>query len=112
MLRNDDDATDASCDKYDKDDDHDGNANTYGNYDEGDNDDHDDDTKNGNCDTNGGNNDEHDNNNLKAGTLNTLTAAQKLNSDVDLFIAGNNLSDVINEAKTIDGINQIIAVES
>jgi len=55
---------------------------------------------------------EHDNNNLKAGTLNTLAAAQQLNSDVDLFIAGNNHSDVINEAKTIDGINQIISVES
>ena len=55
---------------------------------------------------------EHDNNNLKAGTLNTLAAAQQLNNDVDLFIAGNNHSDVINEAKTIDGINQIISVES
>ena len=55
---------------------------------------------------------EHDNINLKAGTLNTLAAAQQLSGDVDLFIAGNNHGDVINEAKTIDGLNQIISVDS
>ena len=55
---------------------------------------------------------EHDNGNLKAGTLNTLAAAQQLSGDVDLFIAGNNHNDVINEAKTIDGLNQIISVDS
>ncbi len=55
---------------------------------------------------------EHDNSNLKAGTLNTLAAAQQLSSDVDLFIAGNNHGDVINDAKTIDGLNQIISVDS
>ena len=55
---------------------------------------------------------EHDNSNLKAGTLNTLAAAQQLSGDVDLFISGNNHDGVINEAKTIDGLNQIISVDS
>ena len=55
---------------------------------------------------------EHDNSNLKAGTLNTLAAAQQLSGDVDLFIIGNNHDGVLNEAKTIDGLNQIISVDS
>ena len=55
---------------------------------------------------------EHDNNNLKAATLNTLAAAQKFNGEIDLFIAGHNHENVIKEAQSIDGLKQIISVNS
>ena len=55
---------------------------------------------------------EHDNNNLKAATLNTLAAAQKFNGEIDLFIAGHNHENVITEAQSIDGLKQIISVNS
>ena len=55
---------------------------------------------------------EHDNNELKGATLNTVSAATSLSGDVTLLIAGSNLDNVINESKTLDGINKIIKCDS
>ena len=55
---------------------------------------------------------EHDNTNLKTGTLNTLAAAQQLDGSVDLLLVGSNHEKVVDEAKTINGINQILLVDN
>jgi len=55
---------------------------------------------------------EHDNNELKGATLNTISAATSLSGDVTLLVAGSNLDNVINESKTLDGINKIIKCDS
>ena len=55
---------------------------------------------------------EHDNTNLKTGTLNTLAAAQQLDGNVDLLLVGSNHEKVVDEAKTINGINQILLVDN
>tara|TARA_B100000945_G_scaffold116184_1_gene92342 strand:- start:252 stop:1181 length:930 start_codon:yes stop_codon:yes gene_type:complete len=55
---------------------------------------------------------EHDNNVLKGATLNTISAATSLSGDVTLLVAGSNLDNVINESKTLDGINKIIKCDS
>ena len=55
---------------------------------------------------------EHDNTNLKTGTLNTLAAAQQLDSNVDLLLVGSNHEKVVDEAKSINGINQILLVDN
>ena len=55
---------------------------------------------------------EHDNTNLKTGTLNTLAAAQQLDGNVDLLLVGSNHEKVVNEAKSINGINQILLVDN
>ena len=55
---------------------------------------------------------EHDNNNLKASTLNTVTAASQLGGDVSLLVAGCNIEGVINESQTIDGVYKIIKCDN
>ena len=55
---------------------------------------------------------EHDNTNLKTGTLNTLAAAQQLDGNVDLLLVGSNHEKVVDEAKSINGINQILLVDN
>ena len=55
---------------------------------------------------------EHDNNNLKASTLNTVTAASQLGGDVSLLVAGCNIEGVINESQTIDGVAKIIKCDN
>ena len=55
---------------------------------------------------------EHDNNELKGATLNTISAATSLQGDVTLLVAGSNLDNVINESKTLDGLNKIIKCDS
>ena len=55
---------------------------------------------------------EHDNTNLKTGTLNTLAAAQQLDGNVDLLLVGSNHEKVVDEAKSINGINQILIVDN
>ena len=44
---------------------------------------------------------EHDNSELKASTLNTLTAATEIGSDIDLLVAGSDCSSVVEVAQQI-----------
>ena len=50
---------------------------------------------------------EHDNTTLKAGTRNTLTAALKLGSPVDLLVAGHHCQPVAQAAASLAGVNTI-----
>src|SRR6056300_2028853 len=54
---------------------------------------------------------EHDNSSLKGATLNTVTAATGLNGNITLLIAGSNISSVIDEAKKVSGISNIISCD-
>ena len=54
---------------------------------------------------------EHDNYSLKVATLNTVTAATGLNGNITLLIAGSNISSVIDEAKKVSGISNIISCD-
>ncbi len=51
---------------------------------------------------------EHDNSALKGSTLNTVAAATKISGDITLMVAGHNIDSVIDEAKTIDSIANIL----
>ena len=55
---------------------------------------------------------EHDNTNLKGSTFNTVTAACALNGDVHLFVAGSEISSVLNESQTLDGVSKIISCDN
>ena len=55
---------------------------------------------------------EHDNVSLKGSTLNTITAANSLSGDVTVFIAGSNISDVVSEAQSLDGVAKIFKCDS
>ena len=51
---------------------------------------------------------EHDNQNLKPATLNTVTAALKMASDIHVLIAGDNCGAVSEAVKKIGGITKVI----
>ena len=51
---------------------------------------------------------EHDNSELKASTLNTLTAATEIGSDIDLLVAGSNCSSVVEVAQQIPCISKVL----
>jgi electron transfer flavoprotein alpha subunit len=51
---------------------------------------------------------EHDQESLKPGTLNAVTAALKIGSDIELLVAGNNCSNAVKAAASIKGINKVI----
>ena len=51
---------------------------------------------------------EHDNSVLKGSTLNTVAAATNISGDITLMVAGHNIDSVIDEAKTIDSIANIL----
>ncbi len=55
---------------------------------------------------------EHDNKTLKGSTLNTISAASKLNGDIHLLVAGSNHESVVKECQTIDGISKILSCSS
>ncbi|MEM9102600.1 MAG: FAD-binding protein [Pseudomonadota bacterium] len=54
---------------------------------------------------------EHNNEKLQAATLNTLTAAQKLGSDIHLLVAGSNAQSVVDEAQQISGVTKVLHAE-
>jgi electron transfer flavoprotein alpha subunit len=54
---------------------------------------------------------EHDNQNLKASTLNTITAANKL-GDVEVLVAGSSCSSVSDEASKINGVTKVLKADS
>ena len=51
---------------------------------------------------------EHDNSELKASTLNTLTAATEIGSDIDLLVAGSDCSSVVEAAQQIPCISKVL----
>ena len=54
---------------------------------------------------------EHDNIELKGATLNTVTAAKEISSEIDLLIAGSNCSTVVDKASLLDGINRVLVAD-
>ena len=54
---------------------------------------------------------EHDNNKLKSSTLNTISAAHKLSSDIDILVAGSEVEGVSKQAAGIENIQSIISVD-
>jgi electron transfer flavoprotein alpha subunit len=55
---------------------------------------------------------EHDNQSLKAATLNTVTAALKIGSDVHVLVAGLNVSKVAESAAVIEGVSQVVVADA
>ena len=53
---------------------------------------------------------EHNNNELISGTLNTVTAATKISSNVSLLVAGNNADKVVENAKKLKGVSNVLYV--
>lgn len=54
---------------------------------------------------------EHDNQAIVAATLNTITAAQQIDSDVHLLVAGENVSAVADKAAQIAGVTKILLAD-
>lgn len=55
---------------------------------------------------------EHDNSQIKSGTLNTVTAAQKLGSDVRLLVAGAGCAAAADAAKQIAGVSKVLLADA
>ena len=55
---------------------------------------------------------EHDNVSLKGSTLNTITAANSLSGDITVLIAGSNISDVVSESQSLDGVVKILKADN
>lgn len=55
---------------------------------------------------------EHDNKELKPVNYHTLTAAQQLGADIDVFIIGHDCTDVIEKAKTLPSIKKIVVASA
>ncbi|KAK0743690.1 hypothetical protein B0T18DRAFT_329428 [Schizothecium vesticola] len=49
---------------------------------------------------------------LNVGSLNAVTAAQKLGGSIHAFVAGSNIKGVAEEAAKVEGVEKIIAVEN
>ena len=54
---------------------------------------------------------EHDNNQLKKATLNTITAAKALGSEIDLLVAGASCSAVVSAAQAVAGVQKVLACD-
>ena len=50
---------------------------------------------------------EHDNTNLKSSTLSCVTAANKITSEVEILILGNNCTSVVESAEKVSGVKQV-----
>ncbi|MDE0308263.1 MAG: FAD-binding protein [Acidiferrobacterales bacterium] len=55
---------------------------------------------------------EHDNSEVKSSTLNTVTAATQLGSDIHGLVVGYDCADVVSTASKIGGISKIVSVDS
>ncbi len=55
---------------------------------------------------------EHDNTALKASTLNTVTAAQKIGGEIHVLVAGANINAVVEAAKSLNGVAKVKTVDS
>ncbi|ELA08560.1 electron transfer flavoprotein alpha subunit-like protein [Moraxella macacae 0408225] len=55
---------------------------------------------------------EHDNNELKKATLNTITAGQKIGSDVVVLVAGSDCEAVATQASKITGVSKVLLADN
>ena len=55
---------------------------------------------------------EHDNSSLKAETLKTVAAAQKIGGDITLLVAGFNCQNVVAAATKINGVSKVLAADN
>lgn len=55
---------------------------------------------------------EHDNSQLSPGTLNTVTAAGKINSDVDVLIAGSGCGEIAAQCARIAGVGKVLFADA
>ena len=55
---------------------------------------------------------EHDNKSLSGSSLNTITAAKQIGSDISILVIGNDCNEVAKQSSLIDGIKNIILVDS
>lgn len=55
---------------------------------------------------------EHDNNEIKSSTLNTVTAASRLGSDLSILVAGKDCQTVAQSAADIAGITTVLHIEA
>jgi electron transfer flavoprotein alpha subunit len=55
---------------------------------------------------------EHDNSTLKAETLKTVAAAQKIGGDITLLVAGFNCQNVIDAAAKVNGVSKVLAADN
>jgi electron transfer flavoprotein alpha subunit len=55
---------------------------------------------------------EHDNTSLKAETLKTVNAAQKIGGDITLLVAGFNCQEVVDEAAKVNSVSKVIACDN
>ena len=51
---------------------------------------------------------EHNGENLSAATLSVVDAAKKLGRDIDLLVASNSASNVLKEAKAVEGVSIVL----
>ena len=55
---------------------------------------------------------EHDNQEVKASTLNTVTAARQLGDDLHALVVGFNCDQVVTTSAKIEGINKVLKIDS
>ena len=55
---------------------------------------------------------EHDNSELKAATLNAISAANQLEGDVHVLVAGSGCQNVADEASTVDGVAKVLLADA
>jgi len=55
---------------------------------------------------------EHDNSSLKAETLKTVAAAQKIGGDITLLVAGFNCQNVVDAATKVNGVSKVLAADN
>ncbi len=55
---------------------------------------------------------EHDNSSLKAETLKTVAAAQKIGGDITLLVAGFNCQNAVDAAKKVNGVSKVLAADN
>tara|TARA_Y100001935_G_C17304400_1_gene511329 strand:- start:1895 stop:2827 length:933 start_codon:yes stop_codon:yes gene_type:complete len=51
---------------------------------------------------------EHNNNELSAATLSVVEAAKKLDKDIDILVAGDSCNTVVDQAKSVEGVSQVL----
>ena len=55
---------------------------------------------------------EHNNKELKTSTLSTITAASKINENIDVVVIGSECNEVINKLKNVKFVKKIILVDN
>ena len=55
---------------------------------------------------------EHNNSTLKAFTLNTITAASKIDEDINVLVVGNNCQSVAKEVSAIPLVKKVLHCDS